>query len=209
MRYLPYRDIFYLSGSCFYNIGVTSPANTVWQDSVCVGDKCMQRTQCPTNCRQQLFITNECKYSNASLSYMEGLCKRHLNPINCSVYAYPGAQIIVLHRAVNTLMAREHQLKAVRRCGRVLGSTKCKPNNYGKQQHHGCRHGHYSPCMAHHSFCFSSVINCAGIAVPKQSNGNNVQAMLTVVNLAWYATAFKPDYSGQNVSSHASCRHGV
>ncbi|HNG85164.1 MAG TPA: hypothetical protein PLX94_11355 [Bacteroidia bacterium] len=188
-------------GSCFYNIAsVTSPANTVWKDSVCVS----VINVCNVPNAQQIADSSfslpmSASYSNASfVLHGRFYVDDTLTLINCHVYAYPGAQIIVLPTGLLTLDGT-----TIEGCTQMWRGVRLNKNAKIIMRENSIIMDADTGITALHGSAFdlrfSSVINCiVGIAVPKQMGMNNVQGYVNGCKFGLYATAFKPDFSGQN-----------
>jgi hypothetical protein len=128
---------------------------------------------------------------------------------NCSVYAYPAAQIIVLTGGAlilqgTTITACTQMWKGIMLNDKsrlvMTEQSLVADADIGIQAMNGS------------SFFLlgSSVTDCVrSIFVPQQSNGlNNVQGYVNDCRFGLYATAFKPDYTGQP-PHHAMPRAGM
>ncbi|HOZ91149.1 MAG TPA: T9SS type A sorting domain-containing protein [Bacteroidia bacterium] len=188
-------------GSCFYNVAsVTSPMGTTWKDSVCV----TVINVCNVPNAQQIADSSfslpiSASYSNASfVLHGRFYVNDTLTLINCSVYAYPGAQIIVL--TGGTLILQGTSITACTQMwkGIVLND---KSRLVMTEQSLVADADIGIQAMNGSSFFLlgSSVTDCVrSIFVPQQSNGmNNIQGYVNDCRFGLYAAAFKPDYTGQ------------
>ncbi len=192
---------FTTQGSCFYNVAsVTSPIGTTWKDSVCV----TVINVCNVPNAQQIADSSfslpmSASYSNVSfVLHGRFYVNDTLILTNCSVYAYPGAQIIVLPTGLLTLDGT-----TIEGCTQMWRGVRLNKNAKIIMRENSSIMDADTGITALHGAAFdlrfSSVINCVvGIAVPKQSGINNVQGYVNGCKFGLYAAAFKPDYTGQN-----------
>ncbi len=203
---------FTQQGSCFYNVAsVTSPMGTTWKDSVCV----TVINVCNVPNAQQIADSSfslpmSASYSNVSfVLHGRFYVNDTLILTNCSVYAYPAAQIIVLTGGAlilqgTTITACTQMWKGIMLNDKsrlvMTEQSLVADADIGIQAMNGS------------SFFLlgSSVTDCVrSIFVPQQSNGlNNVQGYVNDCRFGLYATAFKPDYTGQP-PHHAMPRAGM
>jgi hypothetical protein len=203
---------FITQGSCFYNVAsVTSPIGTTWKDSVCV----TVINVCNVPNAQQIADSSfslpmSASYSNVSfVLHGRFYVNDTLILTNCSVYAYPAAQIIVLTGGAlilqgTTITACTQMWKGIMLNDKsrlvMTEQSLVADADIGIQAMNGS------------SFFLlgSSVTDCVrSIFVPQQSNGlNNVQGYVNDCRFGLYATAFKPDYTGQP-PHHAMPRAGM
>ena len=188
-------------GSCLYNVAsVTSPIGTTWQDSVCVSVVNVCNVPNAITLPDSSFslpLNNSYSNSNFVLQgrfYVDDT----LTLINCHVYAYPGAQIIVLPTGLLTLDGT-----TIEGCTQMWRGVRLNKNAKIIMRENSIIMDADTGITALHGSAFdlrfSSVINCiVGIAVPKQMGMNNVQGYVNGCKFGLYATAFKPDYAGQN-----------
>ncbi len=203
---------FTTQGSCFYNVAsVTSPMGTTWKDSVCV----TVINVCNVPNAQQIADSSfslpmSASYSNASfVLHGRFYVNDTLILTNCSVYAYPAAQIIVLTGGALILQGTSITACTQMWKGIMLND---KSRLVMTEQSLVADADIGIQAMNGSSFFLlgSSVTDCVrSIFVPQQSNGlNNIQGYVNDCNFGLYATAFKPDYTGQP-PHHAMPRAGM
>jgi hypothetical protein len=203
---------FTQQGSCFYNVAsVTSPANTVWKDSVCV----TVINVCNVPNAQQIADSSfslpmSASYSNVSfVLHGRFYVNDTLILTNCSVYAYPAAQIIVLTGGALILQGTSITACTQMWKGIMLND---KSRLVMTEQSLVADADIGIQAMNGSSFFLlgSSVTDCVrSIFVPQQSNGlNNVQGYVNDCRFGLYAATFKPDYTGQP-PHHAMPRAGM
>ena len=199
-------------GSCFYNVAsVTSPMGTTWKDSVCV----TVINVCNVPNAQQIADSSfslpmSASYSNVSfVLHGRFYVNDTLILTNCSVYAYPAAQIIVLTGGALILQGTSITACTQMWKGIMLND---KSRLVMTEQSLVADADIGIQAMNGSSFFLlgSSVTDCVrSIFVPQQSNGlNNVQGYVNDCRFGLYATAFKPDYTGQP-PHHAMPRAGM
>ena len=203
---------FTTQGSCFYNVAsVTSPMGTTWKDSVCV----TVINVCNVPNAQQIADSSfslpmSASYSNASfVLHGRFYVNDTLILTNCSVYAYPAAQIIVLTGGALILQGTSITACTQMWKGIMLND---KSRLVMTEQSLVADADIGIQAMNGSSFFLlgSRVTDCVrSIFVPQQSNGlNNVQGYVNDCRFGLYATAFKPDYTGQP-PHHAMPRAGM
>ena len=203
---------FTQQGSCFYNVAsVTSPMGTTWKDSVCV----TVINVCNVPNAQQIADSSfslpmSASYSNVSfVLHGRFYVNDTLILTNCSVYAYPAAQIIVLTGGALILQGTSITACTQMWKGIMLND---KSRLVMTEQSLVADADIGIQAMNGSSFFLlgSSVTDCVrSIFVPQQSNGlNNVQGYVNDCRFGLYATAFKPDYTGQP-PHHAMPRAGM
>jgi hypothetical protein len=199
-------------GSCFYNVAsVTSPMGTTWKDSVCV----TVINVCNVPNAQQIADSSfslpmSASYSNVSfVLHGRFYVNDTLILTNCSVYAYPAAQIIVLTGGALILQGTSITACTQMWKGIMLND---KSRLVMTEQSLVADADIGIQAMNGSSFFLlgSRVTDCVrSIFVPQQSNGlNNIQGYVNDCNFGLYATAFKPDYTGQP-PHHAMPRAGM
>ncbi len=184
-------------GSCFYNVAsITSPANTVWKDSVCV------------------TVLNVCANTDTTFADSTYSGKKVYNNIsifiagkyyvsdslvlnNCMVYANAGSQIIVL--ANSTLVLNNTSIQScdtmwqgilVNNEGRIylLNNSTLKDADVGITTNKG------SVAIIDSA----SIVDCVrGIYAPPATGFVNTSITVSRTEIAMKSIIFKPDYIGQ------------
>ncbi|MBX3107015.1 MAG: T9SS type A sorting domain-containing protein [Bacteroidetes bacterium] len=188
-------------GSCFYNVAtVTSPANTTWQDSVCVEvvSPCANIPNSITLADSSFSLPMNSNYSNTTF-VVQGrfYINDNLTLINCHIYTYPAAQIIVLSGGTFSLYGT-----TVEACTQMWQGIQLRKNSTLIMSENSIVRDAENGITALHGSAYqlkdSRVIDCVrSIYVPQQSGMNNVQAAVDGCKFGLYASTFKPDYAGQ------------
>ncbi|MCB8930518.1 MAG: T9SS type A sorting domain-containing protein [Bacteroidia bacterium] len=185
-------------GSCFYNVAtVTSPANTTWQDSVCVEvvSPCANTdtTFADSTYSDKNVIANKSILIAGSYYINDSLT---LN--NCSVYVNPGVQITVLPGATfitnnTTIQSCDTMWRGIT----VKGDARLRMYNNTKL--YDANDGITAAIGATVTVDSSGIFDCVrGIFAPPATSGFiNTSIKVARSSFGKLSTNFKPDYISQ------------
>ncbi|OQB59140.1 MAG: hypothetical protein BWX95_02679 [Bacteroidetes bacterium ADurb.Bin141] len=201
-------------GSCpdsaFTNHATLQTATVNYVDSVCVEvvSPCANIPNSITLADSSFSLPMNSNYSNTTF-VVQGrfYINDNLTLINCHIYTYPAAQIIVLSGGTFSLYGT-----TVEACTQMWQGIQLQKNSTLIMSENSIVRDAENGITALHGSAYqlkdSRVIDCVrSIYVPQQSGMNNVQAAVDGCKFGLYASTFKPDYAGQpaHESLHRAC----
>jgi len=191
-------------GSCpdsaFTNHATLQTATVNYVDSVCVEvvSPCANIPNSITLADSSFSLPMNSNYSNTTF-VVQGrfYINDNLTLINCHIYTYPAAQIIVLSGGTFSLYGT-----TVEACTQMWQGIQLQKNSTLIMSENSIVRDAENGITALHGSAYqlkdSRVIDCVrSIYVPQQSGMNNVQAAVDGCKFGLYASTFKPDYAGQ------------
>lgn len=185
-------------GSCLYNVAsVTSPANTVWRDSVCVSviNVC---TTTDTTFADSTFSGNATINNQSIFLANRFYINGNLTLNSCTVYTAAGAQLIVQNGGVltlnnTTLQACDTMWRGVN----VLANGKMFVQNNSKIKDADI--GIFANDGTVITIDNCNIYDCVtGLFIPNKTNGyNNIMLKVNGSEFKMQSNNFKPDYIGQ------------